>query len=292
MPTPQPAVSKTAEHYQVFKFRLDPTAAQRARFEEEARAARRAYNTYLRHWYTAQENWLKRRDELVESGMDKADANAQTKREAKDNDLLKALSWQAFATQFATPTCRRHSPAAELRAKLEDPSLSDAERARLSAELETCWGGMGDTAPWAHLVHRRSLTTGLQNANNAIQRYQGSFSPKYTGRPVGKPRFKRPNAPKSISKRPSSARVRPARAGEIPRPRVLPTTATGSSRACRGDPDLHIKVSQYGLFVPRVPGRSQVLRGLPRKHPVCPARAGDSWLMMCSIWGMSTPWLQ
>lgn len=199
MSTPQRDTRKSAEHYQVFKLRLRPTDAQRSRFEEEARAARWAYNSYLRHWYTTRESWFKRRDELIANGMDKVDANSQASREAQDNSSLKALSWTAFARQFVTPTCRRHRQAAELFAALENPDLPAVDLLRITAEIEECWGKMGSVQPWAHLVHRRSLTTGLQYADRAIQNYLASLSPSYTGPRVGKPRFKKRNSPKSIS---------------------------------------------------------------------------------------------
>ncbi|WP_459612909.1 RNA-guided endonuclease InsQ/TnpB family protein [Corynebacterium urogenitale] len=198
MTTEQPS-TLDADHYHTFKFRLDPTDAQRIRFEDEARAAKFAYNFYRRHWRTCHNNWRSRRDQLIEQGLDRAEANKKTTAEAKTDPTLKALSWTSFDTQVITPLRQKHHRVAEIFEALNKPDLDPSQRSNLTTELERIWPRGKDKQPWMHRVSRRSLTTGLKNLSAAVQNYNRSFQPGYTGPKVGKPRFKNKNARASIT---------------------------------------------------------------------------------------------
>ena len=202
MTTPQSS-DKTAEHYRVHKLRLDPTEAQRARFDEEARAAKWAYNTYLNHWETCQNNWRRYRGELITHGLSTEEATKKTKQEATTNPSLKALSWTAFSAENITPLRTKHQRAEQLLRRLTNPELHDAQHRAIVDEITqlgpwTNVDSVDNITPWLHKVHRRSLTTGLKYAHTAIQNYLTSLRPNYSGPRVGRPRYKRPNARKSI----------------------------------------------------------------------------------------------
>ena len=196
-------VKKSADFYRIHKLRLDPTAEQRVKLEEESRAARWAYNTYLNHWETCQNNWLRYRKELLSQGLDKDAATQKTKQKATTDPGLKALSWTAFSKEKITPLRKKHERAEKLLRQLENTELKHFQRDTIVDELKQLnlhpqTEEVDKIHPWVHKVHRRSLTTGLKNADSAIQNFFNSLRPDYSGPRVGKPRYKRANARKTI----------------------------------------------------------------------------------------------
>lgn len=195
---------KSAEYYRIYKLRLDPTEEQRARFEEEARAARWAHNSYLKHWNTCQTNWHRYRDELISRGMGKDEATKKTKQEAATNPELTAMSWRTFAKERIVPLRKKHQRAEKLLHELKNIESGHSEFSEKMEDLKNLnlWNSVktiDEIHPWLHESHTRSLTTGLKNADSAIQKYFNSLKPDSTGPHVGKPRYKRSNARKTIT---------------------------------------------------------------------------------------------
>lgn len=202
--TTSQVTEKNADYYRVYKLRLDPAEEQRVRFEEEARAARWAYNTYLNHWETCQTEWLRYRNELISQGMSKAEATEKTRKHSANAPELKAMSWKTFSIERITPLRKEHRRAEELLHELSNSELSALQRNTKVNELKqlTLWNdakGIDGIHPWVHKVHVRSLTTGLKYADSAIHNYLESFNSGDTESRAGKPRYKRSNARKSIT---------------------------------------------------------------------------------------------
>lgn len=186
------------EQYRVFKLCLNPTTTQRLDFQNELRAAKWAYNSYVKHWYTCRHNWFARREQLIDNGLGKPKANAQMKEEARTNPALKHLPWTAFDTQVVTAVRNRHKEAERLQNMLETP-LSPSRYEQIYAEYEALLAlAAAGKRPWAHRVHRRSLTSGLKHANAAVQNYERNFTADYTGPRFNKPRFKKRLSEQSV----------------------------------------------------------------------------------------------
>lgn len=182
------------DYIRIFHLRLDPTDAQRAAFEEELRAAKWAYNSYIKHWKACRKNWFHRRTQFLDSGLDMEEATKRTREEADTNPALKALSWTAFDTHAVTAVRHRHEEAERLQRALDNP-LAPAHYEQVLADYDSVWTNTTEGKhPWAHRVRRRSLTSGLKHANAAVQNYLRNFNASYTG-----PRFKLPRPKKRLS---------------------------------------------------------------------------------------------
>lgn len=105
---------RPAPSYRAFKFRLDPTAAQRQDMARSAGAARVAYNMLVSYNIKRDKAYEARRAELLADGMTPVQATAQVKEERKTNPDLVVLGTFAYDTQHLTPERTRHKDAAAL----------------------------------------------------------------------------------------------------------------------------------------------------------------------------------
>lgn len=161
-----------------YKFRLDPTQAQKIALAQCAGAARFAHNLLtaynLQVFRTRADYWHTR----IDAGADEATVKAELKALAKENPGYKALGFQAYATAHLTPEIARHRAAGQAINAGADPAVVWPETERSSE-------------PWMHNVPRRVFVSGLQSADKAWKNFFDSRTGARAGRLVGTPRFKR-----------------------------------------------------------------------------------------------------
>lgn len=168
---------RPAPSYRAFKFRLDPTAAQRQDMARSAGAARVAYNMLVSYNTKRDKAYEARRAELLVGGMTPVQATAQLKEERKTNPDLVVIGAFAYDTQHLTPERTRHKDAAAALARGET--------------LETVWSDPRYDTPWMHTTSRRVLTSGLRNAGQAWSNYFASKTGERAGPTMRRPKLKK-----------------------------------------------------------------------------------------------------
>ena len=161
-----------------YKFRLDPTQAQKIALAQCAGAARYAYNLLTAHNLevsrTRADYWHAR----IDAGADETTVKAELKVLAKSEAEYKSIGYAAYGTQYLTPEINRHRAASKAIESGADPAIVWPETERSSE-------------PWMHTIPRRVLVSGLQSADKAWKNFFDSRTGARAGRLVGTPRFKR-----------------------------------------------------------------------------------------------------
>lgn len=161
-----------------YKFRLDPTQAQKIALAQCAGAARYAYNLLTAHNLevsrTRADYWHTR----IDAGADETTVKADLKALAKSDVAYKSIGYAAYGTQYLTPEINRHRAASNAITDGADPTAVWPETERSSE-------------PWMHTIPRRVLVSGLQSADKAWKNFFDSRTGARAGRLVGTPRFKR-----------------------------------------------------------------------------------------------------
>lgn len=164
-----------------YKFRLDPTQAQKIALAQCAGAARYAYNLLTAHNLEVSrvraDYWRTR----IDAGVDEATVKAELKTLAQSDAAYKSIGYGAYGTQYLTPEINRHRAAGKAIAAGADPTAVWPETERSSE-------------PWMHTIPRRVLVSGLQSADKAWKNFFDSRTGARAGRLVGTPRFKRKGA--------------------------------------------------------------------------------------------------
>ena len=162
-----------------YKFRLNPTQAQKIALAQCAGAARYAYNLLTAHNLdisrTRADYWHTR----IDAGADETTVKAELKALAQsDPATYKALGFQAYATTHLTPEIMRHRAAGKAIESGADPATVWPETERYSE-------------PWLHSINSRVLDSGLLNAGKAWKNYKESLMHLRAGARMGVPRRKR-----------------------------------------------------------------------------------------------------
>lgn len=164
-----------------YKFRLNPTQAQKITLAQCAGAARYAYNLLTAHNLevsrTRADYWHTR----IDAGAEETTVKAELKALAKSDAAYKSIGYAAYGTQYLTPEINRHRAASNAITDGADPAAVWPETERSSE-------------PWMHTVPRRVLVSGLQSADKAWKNFFDSRTGARAGRLVGTPRFKRKGA--------------------------------------------------------------------------------------------------
>ena len=164
-----------------YKFRLDPTQAQKIALAQCAGAARYAYNLLTAHNLDVSRARVDYWHACIETGADEATVKAELKTLAKSDAAYKSLGYAAYGTQYLTPEINRHRAASKAIDSGADPAAVWPETERSSE-------------PWMHTIPRRVLVSGLQSADKAWKNFFDSRTGARAGRLVGTPRFKRKGA--------------------------------------------------------------------------------------------------
>lgn len=161
-----------------YKFRLDPTQAQKIALAQCAGAARYAYNLLTAHnldvSHARADYWHAR----IDAGADETTVKAELKALAKSDAAYKSIGYAAYGTQHLTPEIDHHRAASKAIESGADPIAVWPETERSSE-------------PWMHTIPRRVLVSGLQSADKAWKNFFDSRTGVRAGRLVGTPRFKR-----------------------------------------------------------------------------------------------------
>lgn len=161
-----------------YKFRLDPTQAQKIALAQCAGAARYAYNLLTAHnldvSHARADYWHAR----IDAGADETTVKAELKALAKSDAAYKSIGYAAYGTQHLTPEIDYHRAASKAIESGADPIAVWPETERSSE-------------PWMHTIPRRVLVSGLQSADKAWKNFFDSRTGVRAGRLVGTPRFKR-----------------------------------------------------------------------------------------------------
>lgn len=160
-----------------FKHRLDPNPAQTQTLAQYAGAARMTYNLLTAHNRAALAAGLDRRRDLLAAGVPAEQIRERMKAERAADPSLRVVGFQGYATAHLTPMIRRHREA--------------AAQIAAGAEPGRVWVDERYAEPWLHMVPRRVLVSGLQNAAKAMENWMGSAAGTRAGARVGLPRFKR-----------------------------------------------------------------------------------------------------
>lgn len=164
-----------------YKFRLNPTQAQKITLAQCAGAARYAYNLLTAHNLEVSrvraDYWRTR----IDAGADETTVKAELKALAKSDAAYKSIGYAAYGTQYLTPEINRHRAASNAITDGADPTAVWPETERSSE-------------PWMHTIPRRVLVSGLQSADKAWKNFFDSRTGARAGRLVGTPRFKRKGA--------------------------------------------------------------------------------------------------
>lgn len=141
-----------------YKFRLDPTQAQKIALAQCAGAARYAYNLLTAHNLevsrTRADYWHAR----IDAGADETTVKAELKVLAKSEAEYKSIGYAAYGTQYLTPEINRHRAASKAIESGADPAIVWPETERSSE-------------PWMHTIPRRVLVSGLQSADKAWKNF-------------------------------------------------------------------------------------------------------------------------
>lgn len=161
-----------------YKFRLDPTQAQKIALAQCAGAARYAYNLLTAHNLevsrTRADYWHTR----IDAGADETTVKADLKALAKSDVAYKSIGYAAYGTQYLTPEINRHRAASNAITDGADPTAVWPETERSSE-------------PWMHTIKCRVLDSGLLNAGKAWKNFLDSRTGARAGSRMGIPRRKR-----------------------------------------------------------------------------------------------------
>ena len=161
-----------------YKFRLDPTQAQKIALAQCAGAARYAYNLLTAHNLEVSRARADYWHTRIDAGAEETTVKAELKALAKSDAAYKSIGYAAYGTQHLTPEINRHRAASKAIESGADPTAVWPETERSSE-------------PWMHTIPRRVLVSGLQSADKAWKNFFDSRTGARAGRLVGTPRFKR-----------------------------------------------------------------------------------------------------
>lgn len=161
-----------------YKFRLDPTQAQKIALAQCAGAARYAYNLLTAHNLDVSRARADYWHARIDAGAEETTVKAELKALAKSDAAYKSIGYAAYGTQYLTPEINRHRVASNAITDGADPASVWPETERSSE-------------PWMHTIPRRVLVSGLQSADKAWKNFFDSRTGVRAGRLVGTPRFKR-----------------------------------------------------------------------------------------------------
>ena len=164
-----------------YKFRLDPTQAQKIVLAQCAGAARYAYNLLTAHNLEVSRARADYWHTRIDAGAEETTVKAELKALAKSDAAYKSIGYAAYGTQYLTPEINRHRAASNAITDGADPTAVWPETEQSSE-------------PWMHTIPRRVLVSGLQSADKAWKNFFDSRTGARAGRLVGTPRFKRKGA--------------------------------------------------------------------------------------------------
>lgn len=161
-----------------YKFRLDPTQAQKAELMRCVGAARYTYNLLTTHNLEA----FRARDDYwharITAGVDEATVKAELKKLEEKDPTYKILYKPGYRPLYLTPEVKRHRAASKAIAAGADPATVWPETERFSE-------------PWLHTIKCRVLDSGLLNAGKAWKNFLDSRTGARAGSRMGIPRRKR-----------------------------------------------------------------------------------------------------
>ena len=161
-----------------YKFRLDPTQAQKAELMRCVGAARYTYNLLTTHNLEvsrARDDYWHAR---ITAGVDEATVKAELKKLEKKDPTYKILYKPGYRPLYLTPEVKRHRAASKAIAAGVDPATVWPETERFSE-------------PWLHTIKCRVLDSGLLNAEKAWKNFLDSRTGARAGSRMGIPRRKR-----------------------------------------------------------------------------------------------------
>lgn len=161
-----------------YKFRLDPTQAQKAELMRCAGAARCTYNLLNEYNLQILRNEQEYRRTRAAEGIDYETINGELKKLGKKDPEYKFLGHAEYEKRYLTPEKQRHEAIAQAIADGADPAIVWPETERF-------------TEPWLHTIARRVLVSGIKNADKAWDNYNKSRMKQRAGARMGVPRRKR-----------------------------------------------------------------------------------------------------
>lgn len=177
-----------------YKFRLDPTQAQKIVLAQCAGAARYAYNLLTAHNLEVSRARADYWHTRIDAGAEETTVKAELKALAKSDAAYKSIGYAAYGTQYLTPEINRHRAASNAITDGADPTAVWPETEQSSE-------------PWMHTIPRRVLVSGLQSADKAWKNFFDSRTGARAGRLVGTPRFKRKGASRDSFTIPAPATI-------------------------------------------------------------------------------------
>lgn len=164
--------------YRAYKFRLDPTQAQKTELMRCVGAARYTYNLFTDHNRKVSRARAEYVDTRISEGATKATAKAELDDIKEENPAYKYIGHFEYGKRYLTPEKQRHKVAAQAIADGADPAVVWPETERSSE-------------PWMHTIDRRVLVSGIKDAHAAWGNYFASLKGLRAGPRMGVPRFKR-----------------------------------------------------------------------------------------------------
>lgn len=161
-----------------YKFRLDPTQAQKAELMRCVGAARYTYNLLNEYNLQILRNEQEYRRTRAAEGIDHKTITSELKKLGKKDPEYKFLGYAEYEKRYLTPEKQRHEAIAQAIADGADPAIVWPETERF-------------TEPWLHTIARRVLVSGVKNADKAWDNYKKSRMKQRAGARMGVPRRKR-----------------------------------------------------------------------------------------------------
>lgn len=160
-----------------YKFRLDPTPAQKAELMQCVGAARYTYNLLNEYNRQILQNEQEYRKTRAAEGIDHKTITSELKKLRTKDPEYKFLGQAEYEKRHLTPEKQRHEAIAQAIADGADPAVIWPETERSSE-------------PWMHTIPRRVLVSGIRNADKAWDNYNKSRMKQRAGARMGVPRFK------------------------------------------------------------------------------------------------------
>lgn len=167
-----------------YKFRLDPTQAQKAELMRCVGAARYTYNLLTTYNLQILQNEQEYRSARASEGIDHETINSELDK-LREKDPAYQFLYKArnkytpgYRPLYLTPEVKRHRAASKAIAAGADPATVWPETERFSE-------------PWLHTIKCRVLDSGLLNAGKAWKNYEESRRHQRAGSRMGIPRRKR-----------------------------------------------------------------------------------------------------
>ena len=171
-----------------YKFRLDPTQAQKAELMRCVGAARYTYNLLTTYNLQILQNEQEYRSARASEGIDHETINSELDKLREKDPAYQILYKARYKTGneyvpgyrqlYLTPEIKRHRAASKAIAAGADPAVVWPETERFSE-------------PWLHTIKCRVLDSGLLNAGKAWKNYEESRRHQRAGSRMGIPRRKR-----------------------------------------------------------------------------------------------------